>query len=242
MALLEDGLKAVGIEEEKIPVLAEKMEKYIAEIALCNSAFNLTNTSDHDELVTRHILDSLAAYVPVRNFLKGRAEGAVNGAASVGDGDASVVNGTETSSDGSGAVTVGDIGSGGGLPGIPLAAAFPQYSFTLVERMSKRCGFLEKTASLLGLSNVTVLEEQAEFVPQKSFDLVTFRAFRPLDLKMTKKLLRLRKDGGILAAYKAKMENIRAEMEGIKKLVPEYKVIQLHVPGLEDSERNLVLV
>lgn len=218
MALLEDGLKAVGIEEEKIPALAEKMEKYIAEIALCNSAFNLTNTSDHDELVTRHILDSLAAYVPIRDFLKERAA-------------------DDTSS-----VTVGDIGSGGGLPGLPLAAVFPQYSFTLVERMSKRCGFLEKTAATLGLSNVTVLEQQAEFVPQKSFDLVTFRAFRPLDLKMAKKLLRLRKEGGILAAYKAKMENIRAEMEGIKKLVPEYKVIELHVPGLEDSERNLVIV
>ena len=218
MALLEDGLKAVGIEEEKIPALAEKMEKYIAEIALCNSAFNLTNTSDHDELVTRHILDSLAAYVPIRDFLKERAA-------------------DDTSS-----VTVGDIGSGGGLPGLPLAAVFPQYSFTLVERMSKRCGFLEKTAATLGLSNVTVLEQQAEFVPQKSFDLVTFRAFRPLDLKMAKKLLRLRKEGGILAAYKAKMENITAEMEGIKKLVPEYKVIELHVPGLEDSERNLVIV
>lgn len=218
MALLEDGLKAVGIEEEKIPALTEKMEKYIAEIALCNSAFNLTNTSDHDELVTRHILDSLAAYVPIRDFLKERAA-------------------DDTSS-----VTVGDIGSGGGLPGLPLAAVFPQYSFTLVERMSKRCGFLEKTAATLELSNVTVLEQQAEFVPQKSFDLVTFRAFRPLDLKMAKKLLRLRKEGGILAAYKAKMENITAEMEGIKKLVPEYKVIELHVPGLEDSERNLVIV
>ena len=232
MALLEDGLKAVGIEEEKIPALAEKMEKYIAEIALCNSAFNLTNTSDHDELVTRHILDSLAAYVPIRDFLKER-EAALTGVAG---------GGAEGVADATSSVTIGDIGSGGGLPGLPLAAAFPQYSFTLVERMSKRCGFLEKTAAALGLSNVTVLEQQAEFVPQKSFDLVTFRAFRPLDLKMAKKLLRLRKEGGILAAYKAKMENITAEMEGIKKLVPEYKVIELHVPGLEDSERNLVIV
>ena len=231
MGLLEDGLKAVGIEEEKIPGLAGKMEKYIAEIALCNAAFNLTNTSDHDELVTRHILDSLAAYVPIRDFLKGRKEALAGVGDLVREGDAV-----------EGGLSVGDIGSGGGLPGIPLAAVFPEISFTLVERMQKRCGFLEKTAAVLGLCNVTVLEQQAEFVPQKSFDVVTFRAFRPLDLKMTKKLLRLRKDGGILAAYKAKMENIKIEMEGIKKLVPEYKVIELHVPGLEDSERNLVIV
>ena len=218
--LLENGLKACGIEEEKISLIVSKMEKYIEEIIICNAAFNLTNTSDHDELVTRHILDSLAAYVPLRDFLKKR-EAALGGA---------------------GAVSVGDIGSGGGLPGIPLAAAFSEYSFTLVERMSKRCGFLEKTAAVLGLSNVTVLEQQAEFVPQKSFDVVTFRAFRPLEKKMAHKLLRLRKEGGILAAYKAKMENITAEMDAIKQLVPEYKVVKLSVPGLEDSERNLVIV
>ena len=100
MGLLEDGLRAVGIEEEKILPLAEKMEVYIKEIAECNSAFNLTNTSDHDELVTRHILDSLAAYLPIRDFLKER-QAALEGA---GDKDG---------------LTIGDIGSGGGLPGIP---------------------------------------------------------------------------------------------------------------------------
>lgn len=217
MGLLEDGLRKTGIEEEKIPSLAEKMEKYIREIIICNAAFNLTNTSDHDELVIRHILDSLAAYKPLKDFIAGLPYGGRQ-------------------------VAVGDIGSGGGLPGIPLAAAFPEISFTLVERMEKRCGFLQHCKEELGLENVSVLKEQAEFVAQKSFDIVTFRAFRPLDLKMAKKLLRLRKDGGILAAYKAKIENIKAEMDGIKKLVPEYKVIGLQVPGLEDSERNLVVV
>lgn len=217
MGLLEEGLRKTGIEEEKIPSLAEKMEKYIREIIICNAAFNLTNTSDHDELVIRHILDSLAAYKPLKDFIAGLPYGGRQ-------------------------VSVGDIGSGGGLPGIPLAAAFPEISFTLVERMEKRCGFLQHCKEELGLENVSVLKEQAEFVEQKSFDIVTFRAFRPLDLKMAKKLLRLRKDGGILAAYKAKMENIKAEMDGIKKLVPEYKVIGLQVPGLEDSERNLVVV
>ena len=217
MGLLEDGLRKTGIEEEKISLLAEKMEKYIREIIICNAAFNLTNTSDHDELVIRHILDSLAAYKPLKDFIAGLPYGGRQ-------------------------VAVGDIGSGGGLPGIPLAAAFPEISFTLVERMEKRCGFLQHCKEELGLENVSVLKEQAEFVSQKSFDIVTFRAFRPLDLKMAKKLLRLRKDGGILAAYKAKMENIKAEMDGIKKLVPEYKVIGLQVPGLEDSERNLVVV
>ena len=61
-SLLIDGLKKCGLKEEAIPAIAEKMETYINEIILFNSAYNLTNTSDHDELVIRHILDSYAGY------------------------------------------------------------------------------------------------------------------------------------------------------------------------------------
>ena len=61
-SLLIDGLKKCGLKEESIPTIAEKMEIYINEIILFNSAYNLTNTSDHDELVIRHILDSYAGY------------------------------------------------------------------------------------------------------------------------------------------------------------------------------------
>ena len=77
---------------------------------------------------------------------------------------------------------------------------------------------------------------------QEAYDLITFRAFRPLDKKMTKTLLRIVKAQGYLCAYKAKAESIKEEMDGIQNLVPEYQVIQLAVPGLEDSERNLVVI
>ena len=197
-------------------ILVSKMEQYIKEIILFNSAYNLTNTSDHDELVVRHILDSLAGYEVLKNELEKRAVGE--------------------------SLVVGDIGSGGGLPGIPLAAAFPQYSFKLVERMEKRCSFLENCAAMLGLKNVEVLNLEAERVEPESFDLITFRAFRPLDQKMTKTLLRMVKKGGALCAYKAKRDNIEEEMNGIKPLVGEYEVLPLKVPGLEDSERNMVVV
>ncbi|MBR2105891.1 MAG: 16S rRNA (guanine(527)-N(7))-methyltransferase RsmG, partial [Treponema sp.] len=139
-------------------------------------------------------------------------------------------------------VKIADIGSGGGLPGIPLAAAFPQFNFFLVERMAKRCAFLENCAAILGLKNVTVWNKEAEKVPAESFDISVFRAFRPLDEQMIKTLLSLTKTGGFLAAYKAKSENIKTEMDAINKIVPEYNVEKLFVPGLEDSERNLVIV
>lgn len=212
--LLQNGLKEFGFLDEEIPSLCQKMESYIKELILFNSAYNLTNTSDHDELVTRHILDSLSAAQNIKKI-----------AEKIGPD-----------------VKIADIGSGGGLPGIPLAAAFPQFNFFLVERMAKRCAFLENCAAILGLKNVTVWNKEAEKVPAESFDISVFRAFRPLDEKMIKTLLSLTKTGGFLAAYKAKSENIKIEMDAINKIVPKYNVEKLFVPGLEDSERNLVIV
>ena len=218
--LLKKGLLACGIPEENLDAVADKMNRYIKEIVLFNSAYNLTNTSDYDELVIRHILDSLAAYKELEEI----AKGCVNAGAAEN------------------ALVFADIGSGGGLPGIPLATVFPQYKFKLVERMSKRCAFLENCAAILGLKNVEVINSEAEKVAPESFDIAVFRAFRPLDSKMTSTLLRIIKRGGYLAAYKAKMENITEEMTAIKELVSEYEVKPLKVPGLEDSERNLVII
>ena len=218
--LLKKGLLACGIPEENLESVTEKMNRYIKEIILFNSAYNLTNTSDYDELVIRHILDSLAAYKELEEI----AKNSVN--AGVAENE----------------LVFADIGSGGGLPGIPLASVFPQYKFKLVERMSKRCAFLENCAAILGLKNVEVINSEAERVAPESFDIAVFRAFRPLDSKMTSTLLRIIKKGGYLAAYKAKMENITEEMTAIKELVPEYEVKPLKVPGLEDSERNLVII
>lgn len=215
MNILQNGLKLCGIEEDKINLISEKMENYINEIVLFNSAYNLTNTSDHDELVIRHILDSVSAYNPIKELTQ-------------------KINNEN--------LVIGDIGSGGGLPGIPLAACFPQYKFNLVERMSKRCAFLENCAAILGLKNVTVLNLEAEKVSPSSIDLAVFRAFRPLDKQMTKTLLNLTKQNGYLAAYKAKIDNIKTEMDSIKEIVEDYSVINLKVPYLEDSERNLVVI
>lgn len=225
MVDLIDGLKKCGIPEEACPALAQKMEAYIKEIILFNSAYNLTNTSDRDELVVRHILDSLAAWPKLAKLLHGMKNEAP-----------------------SEALVLADIGSGGGLPGIPLAAAFslcPDFAdlrIELVERMEKRCSFLENCAAILGLKNVTVVNSEAERVDAEAYNLITFRAFRPLDKKMTKTLLRIVKPKGFLCAYKAKEENIKEEMSAISMLVPDYEIQTLKVPGLEDSERNLVVI
>ncbi len=219
---LLNGLSQIGIPAEKIEEFSKKLDKYINEIILFNSAYNLTNTSVYDEIVVNHILDSLAPYRILQELSKKIA-----------------------ASD----FKIADIGSGGGLPGIPLAVVFPEFNFTLVERMDKRCAFLENCAAICGLRNVSVLKKEAEKVPPESFDISTFRAFRPLDEKMTKTLLALTKKGGILAAYKAKSESIAKEMEEIKSLGLEFSVKKLFVPyltensgGKDERERNLVLI
>lgn len=217
MSILTDGMIKQGItlengfSNELIQSVEQKMEKYINEIILFNSAYNLTNTSDHDELIIRHILDSFSAVTYIKSLVP--SENAI----------------------------IADIGSGGGLPGIPLAAIFPEHNFVLVERMAKRCAFLENCAAILGLKNVQVQNLEAEKVQPELSDLTVFRAFRPLDDKMTKTLLALTKTGGYLAAYKAKLSSIKEEMDA-NKVVKIFEIKKLIVPGLEDSERNLVVI
>ena len=208
---LADGLAALGFPHDTVTALAPEMDAYIKELQLFNSAYNLVNTGDRDELAVRHILDSLAPWKILESLVPAGASCA-------------------------------DIGSGGGLPGIPLAAAFPDRRFTLVERMDKRCAFLENCAAVLHLSNITVMQSEAERIPAESFDAAVFRAFRPLDRRMTKTLLALVKNGGYLAAYKAKISSITEEMNSVQDIVKEYKIEKLNVPYLEDTERNLVLI
>ena len=230
MDILFEGLKKLGIGEKiscdgavgdakkKHEIDAEeicrKIETYINEIILFNSAYNLTNTS---ELVVRHILDSLSTYEILSSLIaqSGKAESDFHAA---------------------------DIGSGGGLPGIPLATVFSNIHFDLIERMSKRCAFLENCSAIMGLKNVKVICKEAEKVSENEYDMITFRAFRPLDKKMIKTLLRIVKKGGFLCAYKAKIENITQEMNEIADIVPEYQIEKLKVPYLEDSQRNLVII
>jgi 16S rRNA (guanine527-N7)-methyltransferase len=136
---------------------------------------------------------------------------------------------------------IADAGSGAGLPGIPLAIALPDSSFTLIERMGRRCGFLRNTVAVLGLSNVVVAEGEIERQDPGAFDIISFRAFRPLEPAILRALFALLKKDGILAAYKGRRNAIDAEMENAAKHAGPWEAIPCPVPFL-DEERHLLII
>ncbi|OHD69750.1 MAG: 16S rRNA (guanine(527)-N(7))-methyltransferase RsmG [Spirochaetes bacterium RBG_16_67_19] len=143
--------------------------------------------------------------------------------------------------------TVLDVGSGAGFPGLPLALFLEDSRFVLLERSARKAAFLGNVVALLGLANVRVLEMQLRGLEER-FDLVTFRAWSPLDRELPA-LRRVLAPGGVIAAYKGRRERIEAELRaaglsaGEAGRSPlEAAVVPLRVPFLEGEERHLVLV
>lgn len=117
--------------------------------------------------------------------------------------------------------TVADVGSGAGLPGIPMAIARPDVHFVLIEPMERRANWLQKQVDNLELANVDVLRARAEEVGRSGFDVVTARAVSALPklLRMTVDLIR---PGGRLIALKG--ERAQAEIDEAKPLAKKLKL------------------
>lgn len=117
--------------------------------------------------------------------------------------------------------SVADVGSGAGLPGIPMAIARPDVHFVLIEPMERRANWLQNQVDLLGLENVDVLRARAEEVGRSDFDVVTARAVSALPklLRMTVNLIR---PGGRLVALKG--ERAQAEIDESKALVKKLRL------------------
>jgi 16S rRNA (guanine527-N7)-methyltransferase len=116
--------------------------------------------------------------------------------------------------------TVADVGSGAGLPGIPMAIAQPNAQFTLIEPMERRSDWLKQQVAELGLTNVEVLRARAEEVGSV-YDIVTARAVSNLSklLRLTVDLIR---DGGELLALKG--SKAAEEIAEAQKLAKKLKI------------------
>ena len=204
--------------EKRIDELSGLLHYYADEIERFNPLFSLVKVSSRQELVIKHILDSLGPLGHIRRLL---------------DADS---------------MLIADAGSGAGLPGIPLALCLPEVKVILIERMARRANFLRNTIAVLGLSSRVMVEEADLEQVEKCFDLVTLRALSPLTMDYTAKLTRLlrqpqsnipTRQGGLIAAYKGKWETAEAELAGLAGY--NTKLFPVIVPFL-DEERCLALV
>lgn len=199
--LLKQGIKqlALSITEQQQALLLG----YLELLAKWNKAYNLTAVRDINEMVSRHLLDSLSI-VP---YIKGNYWL--------------------------------DVGSGGGMPGIPLAIIFPDTEFTLLDSNGKKTRFLTQVALQLKLTNVNVVNQRVEsFHVKQPFTGIVSRAFSSLVefISLTKHLAS--EETEWLA-----MKGVYPEQE-LQSLPAEFKVeadYQLTVPNCE-GQRHLLII
>lgn len=217
---LVKGLEALKITECSA-VLSELLMKYVQELEMFNAKLNLVKAASSKEIITAHVLDSLAAWEFFYEEILTKEK-----------------NCTE-------AVKIADMGSGAGFPGIPLACLFfsrkKTAEFHLIERMSRRCAMLENVCAVLGLNNTKILNKEMENLPAFEYDIITCRAFKPLDTEVLQNLKKRLKKGGKLFLYKAKENKVAEETEIIQNAGLKFEVFSLAVPFL-DRERHLLAV
>ncbi|WP_317932857.1 16S rRNA (guanine(527)-N(7))-methyltransferase RsmG [Halioxenophilus sp. WMMB6] len=199
---LERGCQALelALTAEQQGLLLEYLQLFVK----WNRAYNLSAVRAIEEMVGRHLLDSLS----VLTYLE--------------------------SSDSKRFI---DVGTGGGLPGIPLAICLPHWHWTLLDSNGKKTRFLIEVKSRLGLENVTVLNQRVEtLLPEPAFDGVISRAFASL-ADMVAGCRHLLNDSGALWAMKGQFpEQELAELPADIELAQTWP---LSVPG-EAGQRHLL--
>lgn len=134
-------------------------------------------------------------------------------------------------------VTLADLGSGAGLPGIPLALVAPERQVTLVDSNGKKARFLREAVRTLKLANVRVIEGRVQDVPGQ-FDCITARAFATL-ADMLNWAGGLLAEGGSWLAMKGRLQE--EEIAALPAGFQIARVLPLQVPG-SDGERHLIVV
>ncbi|KGQ71511.1 16S rRNA methyltransferase [Chelonobacter oris] len=202
--------------------LSEKLDQLLAETALevslpqrqqliafvellhkWNKAYNLTSVRDPQDMLVKHILDSLAVtpYLQGKRFI--------------------------------------DVGTGPGLPGIPLAIINPDQHYFLLDSLGKRITFIKQAIRQLGLTNVTPIQSRVEqYRPEERFDGVLSRAFASLQ-DMTEWCCHLLADSGRFYALKGILQS--EELENLESDFYLHEKIKLFVPQLI-GERHLIVL
>ncbi len=132
-----------------------------------------------------------------------------------------------------------DVGTGPGLPGLPLAICNPDKEFVLLDSLGKRIRFIRQVIHTLGLTNVTAVESRVEaYQPEQKFDAVLSRAFASLEDMLTW-CAHLPAEDGHFLALKGQLDE--DELTAIPAQFQVQNTVALKVPGL-DAQRHLVQV
>jgi 16S rRNA (guanine527-N7)-methyltransferase len=131
-----------------------------------------------------------------------------------------------------------DVGSGGGLPGVPLAIADPSLHVTLLDSNGKKARFLRHVQRQMQLANVEVVEQRLEkYIPPVPFDTVICRAYSALG-EFFEAALHLCAPKGRLLAMKGRIDE--AELKAVPSTIRVIEIRGLHVPGLHEA-RHVVI-
>jgi len=177
--------------------------EYQALIAKWTQVYNLTAVRDPAEMMTHHLLDSLAAIGPLQRYLQN---------AGLGQG-----------------ARLLDVGSGAGLPGVVMAICCPTLAVTCVDTVAKKAAFIKQAALALKLPNLQGLHARVETLTQP-FDLICSRAFASL-ADFTQWSVGALAPHGAWMAMKGKQP--AEEVAALPPTVEVFHVEQLQVPGLD---------
>ncbi|MBU3547534.1 16S rRNA (guanine(527)-N(7))-methyltransferase RsmG [Polynucleobacter sp. P1-05-14] len=212
---MSEGLLALGIEDlglELSPSNIADLELFLQEMGRWNRVHNLTAIEGEKDSIRLHLIDSIAVLPVLRQFLRGPSP------------------------------KIADLGSGGGLPAIPIAIVQPEWQLSLIEAIRKKTAFLQHVRGKLKLKNIEVLCERVEDAAMQQpaqFDAVISRAFTNLARFLELSLPFLKSDG-LVFAMKAK----RADDEMKDVSMDYWRLVAdepLHIPNLAVERRLLVL-
>lgn len=212
---MTEDLLALGIEELGLNLSDANiadLELFLQEMGRWNQVHNLTAIEDEKDSIRLHLIDSIAVLPVLRRFLKGSTP------------------------------KIADLGSGGGLPAIPIAIVQPQWHLTLIEAIRKKTAFLQHVRGKLKLKNIEVLSARVESVAMQQsgqFDAVIARAFTNL-ARFLELSLPLLKPEGLVFAMKSK----RADEEMADVCKNDWHLLAdeaLVIPSTSIERRLLVL-
>ena len=198
---LRAGLAALGLSLSDEQV--QKLLAYQSLIGKWNQVYNLTAVRDPAEMLTHHLLDSLAAVPALQRHLAAQ---------------------------GLNAAKLLDVGSGAGLPGVVFAICYPHLAVTCVDTVGKKAAFIKQAGLALSLPHLTGLHARVETLKDASFDVVCSRAFASL-VDFTNWSTDALAPGGVWMALKGK--HPADELAALPASLEVLQTEPLAVPGLD---------